>query len=358
MYATVEDVMDALDSRSTALDDRQIRRALDAATADVDNCVQRSPGVFRPTLATKYYDWPNMIGQTAAAWRLWLDGNDLISITSLVVAGNTIPTTDYQLEPAAYGPPYRRIEMRIDEDSSWTYAGTPQRAVAITGLWGDSDTRASAGTLVGAVNSSTAALVCSDASLIGTGDHLVIGTERLEVTAKTWATTSQVLGGAGLAATNATVAATVTTGSAYHVGELLLIDSERVLVTDIVSNVLTVKRAMDGSTLAAHTAGATIYARRGLTVTRAAQGSVAASHADGDTISRHVVPTDVNALAVASALSTVLQEQTGYARPAGNRARVGMQANRPSEVVPGQTLDALRTRVRQNHGRQNRTRVV
>lgn len=362
MYATVEDVMDALDSRSTALDDKQIRRALDAATADVDNCVQRATGVFRPTLATRYFDWPSLIGQNAAPWRLWLDGNDLISVSSLVVAGQTIPPADYLLEPAAYGPPYRRIEMLIDGPSTWTYSGTPQRAVTVTGLWGDTDTRAAAGTLVGAVNASATALVCSDASLIGTGDHLVIGTERLEVTAKTWATTSQVLGGAGLAASAAGVAATVTTGSAYHVGELLLIESERCLITDIAGNTLTLKRAMDGSVLAAHSAGVTIYARRGLTVTRAAQGSTAASHADADPISRHVVPTDVTALAVASALSTVLQEQSGYATAGGKAKASGSSGSggggRPAPTMPGTGLDALRAIVQQNHGRQARTRVV
>lgn len=360
MYATVEDVMDALDSRTTALDDAQIRRALVAASAAVDNCVQRSDGVFRPTYATRYFDWPNLIGQNAAFWRLWIDGNDLISISSLVVAGRTIPPADYMLEPAAYGPPYRRIEMNMVGASTWTYSGTPQRAVAVTGLWGIADTRITAGTLVGAVNTTTTALVCSDASLVGVGDHLVIGssTERVEVTAKTWtAISGQSVGGSGLTASAAAVTLPVTTGSAFGVGELLLIDSERLQVVDVAGNNLTVKRAMDGSVLATHAAATAIYARRGLVVTRAAQGSTATSHADGDTISRHLVPGDVAALAVAAALSTVRLEQIGYS--AGTKTSAGgVGAERPSEVLPGMALADLREIVRQNHGRQVRTRAV
>jgi hypothetical protein len=360
-YATVEDVMGALDSRTTARDDAQIRRALAAATADVDNCVQRAPGVFRPTWATRYFDWPDLAGQNAAPWRLWLDGNDLISVTTLTVAGQVIPPVDYNLEPQKYGPPYRRIEMSIAGASTWTYAGTPQRAVAVYGLWGDSDNRTTAGTLVGAVNASVTALACSDASLIGVGDQLLIGssTERVEVTAKTWvAVSGQTLGGAGLTASAAGVTAAVTSGAAFHVGEQLLVDSERMTVVDIAGNNATVRRADDGSVLAAHTAGTAIYARRGLVVTRAAQGSTATTHADGDTISLHTVPADVTTLAVASALATVFGEQEGYRSLTKTASGGTAGGSRPSLNPPGGSIDALRMIVQQNHGRQARTRVV
>jgi hypothetical protein len=108
----------------------------------------------------------------------------------------------------------------------------------------------------------------------------------------------------------------VTTGTSYTVGEILLLDSERMLIVDIAGNNLTVKRAWDGTVLAAHT-GSTIYAPRRLTVTRGAVGTTAATHSNGAAITRHVVPGLIKELCVAEALNTLLQETGGYSRVIG-----------------------------------------
>jgi hypothetical protein len=91
-YATREDVMRALDVKLTARNARQIDRALESASRDADDLCHRK---FAPVQATRYFDWPNP--QRAASWRLWLDANELITVTTLVSGGVTIPSTEYYL---------------------------------------------------------------------------------------------------------------------------------------------------------------------------------------------------------------------------------------------------------------------
>ncbi len=88
------------------------------------------------------------------------------------------------------------------------------------------------------------------------------------------------------------------------------------LITDIAGNVLTVKRAWDGSVLATHV-GATVYAPRLLTVVRGVLGTAAATHLNGAAVAVHAVPGLVRELAVAEALNLFLQESAGYARTVG-----------------------------------------
>lgn len=138
------------------------------------------------------------------------------------------------------------------------------------------------------------------------------------VTGKTLSDTGQDLGGPGLAAQANAVTVPVTTGSAYAVDEVILVDAERMLITDIAGNNLVVKRAWDGSVLAAHASGADIYAPRTLTVRRGVLGTEAAAHGQGEEIARHEVPGLITDLCVALALNQTLQEGSGYARVSGS----------------------------------------
>jgi hypothetical protein len=346
-YCTVEDVRDALEEKASAYDLAAIKRAIAAGSDDVDDVTQLNGGNFRPRTETRYYRWPDQ--QTAYYYRLWLDGNQLISVDTLTSGGDTIPSTDYYLEPQQYGPPYNRIEINLSRSSAFGFAGTPQRAIAVTGLWGHTDDQEAAGTLVGGINASVTSLIVSDGSKVGIGDHLKIGTERLEVTDRTW---TAVTGGdtaGSLSASNADRTLAVADGTKYHTDEVLLLNSERLKVVDIAGNNLTVLRAQDGSVLATHTSSTTVYASRSLTVTRGAQGSTAASHLDGVAVTRHVVPGAVRELALASALTSLLAGRRGYAQAAGPQGAALMKAG---------SLDELRERVANLHGRQARTRVV
>jgi hypothetical protein len=267
-YASRENVLDALDMKAAAYTSGQVDRAIDSASRAVEGFTRR---IFYPLTATKSFDWP---GRQDETWTIWLDGNDLASMTTLVAGGVSIPAAGYNLEPNEYGPPYNRVE--INRGSSYAFASgplTPQRSIAMTGVWcGSPLDEASAGTLVAAITSSATTLVST--MPIGVGRILRIDTERLIVTERSFITSGQT--GTLTANLNANTLA-VADGTQFQPREHLLMDAERLLVVDIAGNNLIVKRAQQGSALAAHTGAAVFYARS-YTVTRGALGTTAASH--------------------------------------------------------------------------------
>jgi hypothetical protein len=345
-YATREDVKTALDAKETARNNGQVDRAIAAATPAIEGLLHRR---FYPSVATRSFPWPDE-GWSSRPWRLWLDADELISATTLTSGATTIAATDYLLEPANAGPPYNRIEINLAGSAAFTSGVTHQRAISIAGVWGgcpaDED---SAGTLAAAVTTTTATTVdVSDSAAIGVGHLIRVDTERMLVTDKTMLTTGQTLQ-TPLTANAANVAVAVTNGAAYTTGEVLLLDSERMLVVDIAGNTLTVKRAWDGSVLAAHT-GSTIYAARRLTVTRAALGTTAATHLSNAAVARHVVPDLVHQLAVAEAINSLLQETAGYARTVGS--------GEGEREAGGRGLRDLREQAYTAHARKARMRVI
>lgn len=344
-YATREDVKSSLDIRTSALSDAQVDRALETASRGVESFLKR---VFAPTLATRYFDWPNH--QYARAWRLWLDENELITLTTLISGGSTIPITDYFLEPANSGPPYDRIEMDLDSTSAFSAGSTHQRAIAVTGLFGYWDDNTAVGLTAEALDGSETGLDVDGptAAQVGVGSVLKVDTERLLVTDRGTLTTGQTLQ-AALTAVDNDVTVSVTTGSSFAVGEVILLDSEKMLITDIAGNSLTVTRAWDGSVLATHS-GSTVYGYRTLTVARGALGSTAATHLTAATVYRWDVPGPVRELTIAEAINTLLQARSGYARTAGSGD------NEAETKVLG--LEALRKSVRASHGRKARVGAV
>ncbi len=95
-------------------------------------------------------------------------------------------------------------------------------------------------------------------------------------------------------------------------------DSERMKIISISSNDLTVKRAWDGSTLAAHSSGINVFAPRALTVERGSVGTTAATHSIAVTLTKNVPPAPITSLCIAEALVTFQQEQSAYGRTVGS----------------------------------------
>lgn len=354
--ASVEDVKAAPDWKESARNTAQIRRALEASTRSVERLCHRK---FYPELATRYFDWPDL--NVSLPWRLWLNQYEVIYTTSLVSGGTTIASGNYNLEPVNEGPPYDRIEMNISTQAAFSSGSTHQRAIAVAGLFGYNDDSDPAGALAAGVGSATTTTAdVTDSSQdtgVGVGNLLQADAERMVVTAKTMISTAQTLGGAGLTAAKNSVTVPVSDGTTYHVGETILLDSERMLIVDIAGNNLTVVRAHDGTVLATHTTGTTIYAPRRLTVTRGALGTTAATHSNGATISRHTVPGLVRQLTVAETLRDILQETGGYGAgtgpmPSGGGSKPG---RRQTQSDP---LDDLRARCYAAHGRKARIRAV
>ena len=127
-------------------------------------------------------------------------------------------------------------------------------------------------------------------------------------------------------------------------------DGERMLIDDIAGTSLIVRRAWDGTALAAHTTGATIFALRQFTVTRGALGSTAASHSSSDPIYVHAFPGLINELCVAETVCALEQNAGAYART------VGTGASARDSVGAG--LEDVRARAYAAYGRKARLGAV
>lgn len=347
-YATRENVKRALDSKETARNNGQVDRALEAASRSIEALCHRT---FYPVAATRYFDWPN--SQQAAPWRLWLDANELVSVAAVSSGGTSIPLGNVLLEPNLYGPPYSRLELDLGSNAAFGGGNTHQRDISVTGLYGYRDDETTVGSLTVSMDASqTSADVTGPASaLLGVGSTIRVDSERMTVTARSMTSTGQTLAGSGLGAAANAVSVAVADSSGYAVDEVILIDAERMLIVDIAGTTLIVKRAWDGSVLAAHTAGATVYAPRRLTVTRGVLGTTAASHGAGQ-IHRWDPPGPVHALTIAETLTLLGLEQSGYART----QRVGDNAGEKTRDQRG--IQGLRDQVYASHGRKARMRGV
>ncbi|MEU4386577.1 hypothetical protein [Promicromonospora sp. NPDC023805] len=339
-YASRQDVKRALDIVETARADDQIDRALASASDTVEALLLRR---FYPEIDTRYFDWPDRSG--SRPWRLWLGHDELISATTLTSGGTVITAADFFLEPSD-GPPFNRIEIDLSSSASFSAGNTHQRAIEVAGVFGYSADTEPAGTITTAIDGSTTTVDISDGTaLVGVGDLLVLEDERVTVTEKGFLDSTKTLTDAVAVGSAAMI--TVSDGSAFVPGEVLLVDAERMLVIDVNSNTLAVKRAWDGSTLAAHASAAPVRVQRRLTVRRGVLGTTAASHSTV-AIAKHVVPPMVRNLAVAEAMAALLQERTGYARVIG--------AGEGESEVRGVGLADLRDQATRAYGR-GRVRV-
>lgn len=328
-YCTREDVLGSLDWAPGAAVNARVDSAVRAASALVEDVTGRT---FCPQVATRYFDWPQP-GQSswspsmphadrdwpmydAASQRLWLGEADLISVTSLTSGGVTIPPAQYVLYPDD-GPPFTRIEIASTASVSFG-GGTPsrQRNIAVTGVFGYSAITEPGSTLSALMGLPDQTLTVASGALIGVGSLVLIDAERMIVTERGWSVTGQtitVARGASKSDTLLTLSAPI----GAVAGERLLIGAERVLVTDVVGSTVVVQRAVDGSVLAAIAPGAAVSASRLLTVTRGALGTTVATHAASAAVRVQAYPNLVRQLALAEAENLLLSAQSGYARTIG-----------------------------------------
>lgn len=345
VYCTREDVKSALDFAETARNNGQVDRAILAAARSVEQLTLRK---FYPQTDTRFFDWPDRSG--SRPWRLWLNADELISVTTLTAAGTAIAAADFFLEPANSGPPFTHVEIDLASAASFSAGNTHQRAISIAGEFGHSADEEAAGILENAIGSAgTTTVDVTDSAAIGVGDLIKVDSERMIVSAKTMLDTTQNITG-NPTASMSDVTVGVGSGTAFAIGETILVDAERMLVVDIAGNNLIVKRAWDGSVLAAHNSPADVFAPRRLTVVRGAVGTTAATHLDAAAVTRHVVPGLVHSLGIAEAVNLLQQEGAAYGREVG--------AGEPGRDAPGDALDSLRDQVLKAYGRRVRVRSV
>jgi hypothetical protein len=349
VYATVERVMRAADVKASAYLQDEILQALLSSSQSVDNLVQLGDEIrpaFAPWSGTITFDWP--VSNNEDAYRFWLNNLRLNSLSAIVSGGNDIASI--ALPWPASGAPYRAIDINTAGDGSLEIAssGTGQRSLAIGGIWGTlgGDRSRSDWTLSGSVSASASALTLN--APIGVGSLVLIGSERMMIVDRSWVDSGQTA--SALTSNMAAQSVTVTSGSAFFKGEEIIIDSERLLIRDIVGNVLTVQRAAGGSALAAHNNGAAAYWARSCTVDRGALGTTAASHASGALISIYSPPSVVEQLTVAYAIDQRAQEQAGYARSLSH-IRDQRQFGQHGSETAAMGIPALEDRVMAAYGR-------
>jgi hypothetical protein len=175
--------------------------------------------------------------------------------------------------------------------------------------------------------------------------------ERLLVTGKTFVATGLTQSGGGAStASDADQALTWTgSGTAPSAGEVIQLDTEQMLVESVTGSTATVRRAWNGTTLAAHSA-ATIFAGRQLSVRRAQLGTAAASAAQNAAVHKHRYPSLVRDLSIAETNNRVLQEGSGYARTVGS--------GEGAMPAPGAGLAELWDEATTTFARRARTRAV
>lgn len=309
-YVTRETVQHVLNQADSVRNNRRIDESIQAGSRDVESWLHRR---FYPTLATRYPAPSRVIGR-------WLDLDhidyELLSITSLTLDGTAAGASDYYLYPEVPGQGRGHTSIRAVPAGSLAWPST-ERAIVITGTFGSSDTTRAAGSLAAAITTTTATtLTLSDSSLAGVGDLLTVDTERMIITEKEY-----VYAGTYLTA-DATATATDTTievadGTLVKQGEMILIGAERMFVEAVTNNTLVVKRAQNASTLAAHVSTDVVNAPRLATVERGVTGTTAATHLISAAVRRNDPPSLVQELALAFALNNLEQGRAGYAREVG-----------------------------------------
>jgi len=294
-----------------------------------------------------------MCDEYAAPWRLWFDQWDLVAATAVESPhGTPIPLGSVIFRPVNRRPgwPFTYMELDRSTVAAFGTGPTPQLAVWVTGTWGFTADADQVATLAANVLAGAGTIIVSDGSQAGPGDLLILGTERVLVTSKTAAAASLTQSGAGCSTAAASDQALTTTGAgALNPGEVILLDSEQMLVADVTAGVATVTRAWNGTTLAAHSS-ATVYAYRQLGVLRGQLGTTAAEYSSGAAVSRHRVPAIIRDLAIAESVNRILQEGSGYARTVGSG-----DAAMPA---PGIALADIWDEARTTYGRKARTRAV
>lgn len=311
-YATVDAVMRAVEISASADADAQIRRALESASRTIDGDVDGAGIIgrrFYPLVATRYFP----VLSTRDPSTLSLGKEDLIAATTVTSGVTTIPagTGGYFLRPQD-GPPYTELVLDTGTYSTWPSPGV--QGVGILGVWGYRADETAAAILNEALDASETDVDLTAPRDIGVGTILRIDAERMIVTDRTLVSTGQTLL-TPVDAYNQDRSIAVTSGAAFTVGEVIVLDAESMIITSIAGNTLIVRRGWDGSALAAHTTP-TIYAYRTFTVTRGALGTTAATHTTSTAVYRHVVPALAESLCIAETADILVQEGAAYARQA------------------------------------------
>src|ERR1700754_347332 len=332
-YCTREAVLASFEvaesTRIAPLVDREIL----ASSERVDHQLHRK---FTVEFITLKFDWPN--NSYAPVWRLYLNERSILSVQRIVSGGVELNPADYFLYRAdgEQEPPFDYIEINRDSSAAFTSGTSPQRAIEIEALAGYVATTSVTGSLSTTINDTTDTLIVEPTNNrggTGTGSALIIGDERMHVLERGYVDSGTVLL-KDLESRNADSTIELADTSAITMYDFIVIDGEYMLVQAIVGSNLIVRRALNGSVLAPHSAGYPIYVPNSYRVIRGAYGTTAASHTAGATVNVQRYPAQIEQLALAESVVSVAQNAGLYARVVG-------QGGSTREAV-GKGLDDMR----------------
>jgi hypothetical protein len=210
-YCNRDDAARSIDFKSGIDVNAALDRALQSASDSIEGHLHR---VFYPRDTTYKFDWPN--NQYAPPWKLWFDQWDLVTATQVQSpSGTTLTLGNLIFRPVNRRPgwPYTYVEIDRSTSTFFSAGNTPQLAIQITGTWGFCADYDQVTTLASSANAGDASVTVADSSRTGVGDLLIIGTERLIVTSKATASTGLTQSGQGCSTAQASDNTLATTGS-------------------------------------------------------------------------------------------------------------------------------------------------
>ncbi|HXS17720.1 MAG TPA: hypothetical protein VN764_11055, partial [Polyangiaceae bacterium] len=181
-YVTREEVSSAPDIKASAYAAPQLDRAIESGARRVERTLHR---IFYPWTGTKRWDYP--LAADARSGVLWLDDQEIISLTSLTAGEVSIPLSSVLMEPVNSGPPYHSLVL--NRDTSAAFSGGQQGIVAVGVFGGCALDEISVGTLTAGINASVTTLPLTTSP--GVGSILRVDSERMIVTEKLWVSSGQ-----------------------------------------------------------------------------------------------------------------------------------------------------------------------
>ena len=233
-YATSDDLRDYLAGTSYSSawtsDAGAIRRILEAASRRIDDYC--GGGTFGPQTETRYYDIGSGTLRNSPQYTTSSDNGNLTTTTS---TAGIIPLDGWMISSTtvtAYGATDRATSETLTEGYANDFFLMPYN-----------------------FNPKTILKLNEDTTKGFDG-----GQQTLSVVAE-WGYTANTLSVTTSDAITSTTATSVSVTSATNLGpaQTILIDSEQLYITAISGNTLTVERAVNGSTAATHSGGASLY---------------------------------------------------------------------------------------------------
>jgi hypothetical protein len=238
----------------------------------------------------------------------WID--PIVEITSLRLDGAALSgASDYVLMPQSRlweDGPYISIELV----TRGIWPNVIPNEVEITGRWGVYDLHTPLSAYATQI-SEAETLEVDNAADVSPGAIVLIDTEQESIDS----TAAPLDSGAQVdddSLDSAVEIFDVDDATLLHVGEIIRIDFEQMLITDMLTNTLLVTRGYNGTTRAEHDDKTAVYVYRAFNVTRAVNGTISANHMS-DRLYRVLPPHDVNYLCRQMAALMWRKSAGGYA---------------------------------------------